>query len=367
MTKIGILTIHSAHNYGAMLQAYATKAFLMKHEKCVDIINYQPAFLDYPYKAFNIDRMFRSKRPKYLVPAIIREFSLYWLRKKRRIRFEDFFNKYICPNMIPVMTIPSDYDIYIVGSDQVWNTDITLTYEKPYFADFPFPHESKRYISYASSLGKDSLNNYEINEFSKMLKNFDCISVRENSARKLLQPLVSKNIKVVLDPTLLLNRKDWNAICSSKRIINEKYVLVYQIFENPNVLLKAKNIAQEIGARVFQLVAWPNRALSDQENLQGPSDFVSLIRDADFVVTTSFHGTAFSVIFEKDFYVVRLNNGRDGRAENLLSSINLQNRIVELNENVFFSKIDYSEARGLLEQQKDESSEYLLSSIYGND
>ena len=200
--RIGILTIHSAHNYGAMLQAYAMRAYLLGKGHEASVIDYEPDFMNRPYKVLDITRITRSKRPKYSIPAFINEILLFRLRRLRRKPFMAFLHEYICPDSNgPLKEIPSGFDVYIIGSDQVWNTDITLGFEDPYFAIFPFAHESRKYIAYAASVGKESLTPKQQHEFKKRLDNFDDIFVREESARELLQPLTKRKIEVVLDPT----------------------------------------------------------------------------------------------------------------------------------------------------------------------
>lgn len=363
--KIGILTIHSAHNYGAMLQAYAMRTFLMEQGYEVSVIDYRPDFMDKPFRALDLHRVTRSKHPRNSIPAILNEVLLYRLRKNRRILFDSFFTTYICPEQSkPVKEIPSDFDAYVIGSDQVWNTDITLKYEDPYFAVFPFEKSEKKYISYAASIGKDSLTVAEQNEFKRRLVAFDFISVREESAQKLLQPLTAKKVHVVIDPTLLVEKKKWEEMASC-RLVKERYVLVYQVAEHPHVLEMANSIANSIHAKVIQLVAWPNRRLSDFENFQGPKEFAELFKHAEYVLTTSFHGTALSLIFEKNFYAVRLNNGKDGRVASLLHAIGLSSRMVDLDAVVEPSVIDYLHPNQLLAQLKKESINFLNTALHG--
>lgn len=363
--KIGILTFHCADNYGAMLQSYATLNFLRKKGFDAEIINYEIDFLKAPYKPWSFRRVFRSKRPQYLLRAIVFEIALYIRRRKRKKTFDDFFYQYLVPReKKKVEKVPDTYDVYIVGSDQVWNKDITLEFIDAYFCKFKFSHSQKKYISYAASIGKERLTSDEKIFFKENLNTFDALSVRESSAKDLLQPYVKKDIRVVLDPTLLLEKEDWEKLATSETP-TEKYVLVYQVREHPVVIAKACEVAKDLQAKIIQLVAWPNLATPKDLQYKNPQDFVSLIKNAACVVTTSFHATAFSINFEVPFYVVNLGDGKDGRSEGLLDTCGLRSRIVSITEPIVFELIDYSKVRPKLEKVRRHSCDFLLNAIAG--
>lgn len=363
--KIGILTFHCADNYGAMLQSYATLFFLRKKGFDTEIINYKLDFLKAPYTPWSFKRILRSKRPHYLLQALFYEIALYSRRRKRKKSFDDFFNQYLVErDEKKVVTVPDTYDVYIVGSDQVWNTDITLQFIDAYFCKFKFSHSQKIYISYAASVGKTNLSTEEKKFFKENLKNFDALSVREDSAKQLLQPYVEKNIKVVLDPTLLLDKDDWARLATSETP-TERYVLVYQVREHPAVISKARDIAEDLHAKVVQLVAWPNLTTPEELQYKNPQDFISLIKNAACVITTSFHATAFSINFEVPFYVINLGDGKDGRSKGLLDICGLKSRIVSTEEPIVFEKIDYSKVKPKLEKVRSLSCDFLLDAIAG--
>lgn len=361
--KIGILTFHCAHNYGAVLQCYATQEFLRSQGYEVEVINYCPRYLLDPYKLF-FKRRVVSKNPIQLLKRLIVEILLFPYRYRRFKGFEKFIHN--CLRIGKVVTresLPSNCDAYIIGSDQVWNPKITHGFDPIYFADFPFEKGNKKFISYAASMESKALNNEQIEFYKTALNNFDSLSVRESQLQKLLQPLTSKKIYQVLDPTLMVPTHVWDNLSSDKSNV-EKYVVVYQIRIVPNTMRIAENIASQIGAKVKVLVASVRyKAGEGTDQTATPEDFVDTIRNAVCVVTTSFHGTAFSVIFNRPFYTIKLNDGADTRSMSLLDSLGLEERLIEINDTPKFSPIDYSLANQKLEQLRKESEDYLLNSL----
>ena len=212
----------------------------------------------------------------------------------------------------------------------------------------------------------NSLWNDEAKSFYlKSLENFDSLSVRESSMKILLQPLIGKKIEEVLDPTLLADSCIWKNIIK-KPYIKYKYVLVYQVRSDKNTLRIARQIANEIGAVVIEVMA--NFFIKDcfhKNKIQcaSPEEFIGFIKNASFIVTTSFHGTAFSIIFNKPFYCVTLNDGEDSRSASLLKSIGLENRMIQKDSSPKFSDVDFNYANESLSLQKKESLYFLNKAI----
>lgn len=361
--KVGILTFHCAHNYGAVLQCYATQEFLRGKGFDVEIINYRPKYLWKPYRVFARERFIR-KNLFLSLKLLIVEFWVLYNRCKRFRGFEKFINKRL--NLGKVVTnikLPFVYDAYIVGSDQVWNPKLTHGFDPIYFAHFPFPKGDKRYISYAASMEAKSLSDEQVEFFKKNLCNFDSLSVREDALLQLLQPLTSKHITHVLDPVLMVSPQIWDSFSSDKKSV-EKYVAVYQVRNHPDTLRIAHHIAAQIGAKVRVLVAGPVfRPVEGTNQTSTPEDFVDTIRNAACVVTTSFHGTAFSVVFNRPFYTVQLNDGWDTRSQSLLVSLGLEDRIVDVTDSPQFAEVDYLFANQKLEELRCSSQEYLLNAL----
>lgn len=360
--KIGILTFHCAHNYGAMLQCYALQEHLVSMGHTVKVINYQPTYLLKPYNVFDKDRIL-SENVFKMIKNILKELLLLPKRIRRYRAFNHFLLKRIhMSGLCDKHTITEDFDAYIFGSDQIWNPRITNGVDGMYFGCFQFPKGQKRYISYAASLGLDTIDPLLGESLKENLKNIDYISVREEEMVKLLMPYTNKPIKVVLDPTLLVSKVVWNKL--SDNVKRRNYVLVYQVREDPDTIEFAKHIARQLNADIVKLVAWVKRKKGKVEDASAsPEDFVSYIKHASCVVTTSFHGTAFSVIFNKPFYCLKLGDGCDNRANSLLGALSLDNRMFGKNERPTFSPIDYSLSNEKLEQMRNESNSFLSLSL----
>lgn len=365
--KIGILTFHCAHNYGAVLQCYALQETLKRMGNDVEVIDYRPNYLTRPYKPFNIHRCIRKNLFKALEQFLLGVITWH----KRTLRFKAF-NLFEKQNLqLSKWTnytshgLPQDYDIYIIGSDQVWNSSITHSYEPLYLANFPFSKSGKRYVGYAISMGKkDFVTPEEKEVICNALNNFDFLSVREGGLSTLLQPYTSKKIYKVLDPTLLADSSIWKNI-SKPPIVKKKIVVVYQVRKDKNTLRIANNIAKQINGEVVELVSIESGKSSFKKlYVASPSDFIGYMMYADYIITTSFHGTAFAIIFQKPFYCIRLNDGRDERSASLLASLDLTHMLIEKNENPSVMNIDYQMVNKKLDVLRKYSVDYLTQAIF---
>ena len=355
--KIGILTFHCAHNYGAVLQCYALQETLkaMGHE--VEVIDHRPEFLLSPYKVWNIRR---GKSCNSFLKRLVLECLTLPRRIARYKTFDLFIRTRLC--LTREKTIPSSFDAYIIGSDQVWNPRITKGFHLPYFGYFEFQKGSKKYIAYAASMEASSLSQEAKDFYAKALDNFDAISVREKSLADLLQPLTPKKVETVLDPTLLANTGIWESIVK-RPLLNGKYVLVYQVRPDKNTQRIARHIANQTGAKVIEITAWVNWRY--KENIYqccSPIEFLGWIKHASCVVTTSFHGTAFSIIFKRPFYCLKLGKG-DTRAVSLLQELGLENRMIEKTLSPDFQAIDYQQPTMNLADLQKKSYQYLVSAL----
>lgn len=360
--KIGVLTFHCAHNYGAVLQCYATQEFLRSMGHDVEIINYRPTYLIEPYKIFSIRRTL-SKNPIRLIRNIIKDLLVFRLRNKRWRGFERFINNHLnIGNIVTAGEIPTDYDVYIVGSDQIWNPKLTRGFDGVFFCCFQFLKEHRKFIAYAASMEAKDLDEESIGFYTNNLKHFDAISVRETDLLRLLQPLSSTDIRHVLDPTLMAPVHIWDNF-SSNEVIEKKYVVVYQVRTNKKTIDIANYIATQLGAEVKILVAWMEINSKNMYQDATPEDFVNTIRNAACVVTTSFHGTAFSVIFNRPFYTIKLNDGADSRSSSLLNSIGLSDRLISIEDLPEFTAIDYTDVNVKLDILRQESQKFILNNL----
>ncbi len=363
--KIGILTFHCAHNYGAVLQCYALQQVLISMGYEVEVVDYRPQYLLQPYKIFDSNKVVGTPVEK------IKSFMMAVLKMGKRLKKSKSFNSFITKRLKlscerEFQTISDKYDVYIVGSDQVWNVNLTGgAIDKVYFMDLPFEKGKRRYISYAASMGGYNIyaGNY-VDYIKQALGNFDAISLREERMIDQLQPLLpEKKMKDVLDPTLIADGKIWEKIVKKPKI-KKKYVLVYRFTKDKNILRMAHRIASAIGGVVVEISLQFNICFGNEiYKNASPEEFLGWFKYADYVITTSFHGTAFSIIFQRPFYCIRYNNEHDYRSESLLEKLCLQDRMICAKESVNISDIDYSTISPLLASLREESMAFLNENL----
>lgn len=327
MNKIGIITFHRAVNYGAVLQTYALQATILKAGISCEIIDYRNDFLEKLHNPKNIKKYGSIIRYIY---AVIKN----RVKKDNRKNFELFREKYlkISTNTYDKTNISESnlhYNLFITGSDQVWNRNCS-DYDDAYFLDFVNANNSK--YSYAASIGVKLQTDEERSAYRKLLENYKCIYVREKQAKLELESIGIKS-EVTLDPTLLLSKNDWLKLAQKPtkfKYIN-KYLLVYVIVETPSIFKLAKEIAEKHDLEVVYI----NEMLLSKTGITNlscitPNEWLWLFANAEFVVTNSFHGTAFSVNFGKQFVVEPLpvKTNVNSRIYDFLNLINLSNRIV---------------------------------------
>lgn len=366
--RIGILTFHKAHNFGAVLQCYATQEALKSMGFTVEVIDYQPKYLISPYKIFNIKR-FKTKKPLLLVRRIIVEILLLKDRIARYNNFERFINDRLQLSK-PIIgnNIPSNYDAYVLGSDQIWNPIITNGFDKVFFGAFPKDSPDTPVISYAASMETTSLNEADKKYYTSALNNFTAISVRESQLAELLAPITPKPIECVLDPSLLVSRSIWDKLCTPNQY--GKYILIYQVRRTNNIYRIAHQIAKERNCKVIEIPAFlqykrKSKRQAEEYKEYAPEQFISMIRNAECIVTSSFHGTSFSIIFNKPFYTIEIGDNADTRSKSLLTSLNLLERMIPQDGNITFTPIDFTEANQKLNSLRISSMEFLKKSLKG--
>lgn len=375
MKNIGIITFHRSHNYGSVLQSYALQTILRKN-----LIDYNCEIIDFiPPNSKEMYSIFKKNTSIKNIAKNILALYTYRLKSIRYKEFERFINtrlklttkKYFSQS--DLQNISNKYDILICGSDQIWNTNC-LDFDYSYY--LPFAKNVKK-ISYAPSLGPGApfKSNEAKERIKEYLKDFYAISVRENEGTRVIQKLTDKKVYTVLDPTLLLEAKDWDHICSDK-VINKDYIFFYSIGYKKNDIAIAKQISKKLNIPVVTLFTLGNRIVFSGFEISknsAPEDFLSLIKNAKLILSSSFHGTVFSIIYRKPFYSIRKANGDeikdDDRIKTLLQEFNLMDRQIDINsvnsiENPF--NIDYSKSEKYIEEARKRSIEYLLNSINGD-
>jgi hypothetical protein len=362
--KTGILTFHRALNYGAFLQAYATKSFL---SSC----GYEAEMVDYWPKE-HADYVNRRRLTAKGVSGKCKQAILYLLSKplfhKRTRKMERLRERYLEIGPTPAYRsgaelAQTDYDVVVYGSDQIWwNHAIysdKIAYDDTYWGYY-LPAKTKR-VAYAPSMGIIDIREEDKAFISKSLLNFDSLSTRETTLRDALLPYTDKDIQVVLDPVFLPDKDFWLRQIP-KRLIEVPYLLYYSLIPSKEAHNHAVQMAKAKGLRLIEVTAKVRdfRPLPNLIQTADALEFLSLIHYADYVVSTSFHGTAFSIILEKQFCVVGQGN-RSGRVLSLLGQLGIRERYTE--DPASLGIIDYEPVRERLIPLQKASREYLLSTF----
>ena len=360
--KIGIVTFHNALNYGGVLQAYALNKYLSNIEHDVKTIDFCPKDI---YKLIGFRHTYSGiKYPLYIGRNLL-------MINKRYPKIKKFieFNKNYIPMTHKMTTIDEvkEYsdklDIIISGSDQVWNKDVwNRELRNTGLYSLGFETKAKK-ISYAASIGKDKLDENELKGLLEDIKDYSHISVREESAKE----IIGGNTTTVVDPVLLLDAKYWYDFIEETP--KEDYIFVYILIETKDIVKKVKELSKKTGLPI-KYICGHNIFGRHGKNYASasPKEFVNLIHHAKYVVTNSFHGLAFSVIFEKEF-ITFLNSTRGTRQVNLLEKVGLTNRIFNKEEDMYnqiSKKIDYKKAKEKLAIEIEKSKEFLDSVLGSN-
>lgn len=362
---IGIITIHRVTNFGSVLQTFATQRFLESLECDVTVIDYIAPRLTLR-NIFN-DIFIKRRREGRLYQKISGFISMEILN---RFVFNRFLKKHIKlskDKYYSLEDIEKDFpkqDYYMTGSDQVWNSFYNKFIDPVFFLNFA---EGTK-ISFASSFGREKIDDKELGQIKLFLNKYKNISVRENSGVELLQSMGFDNIQHLVDPTLLFTKQDWFNLLPLK--VNKKktpYVLIYPMSViDPTLFTLARQVANEINGDVYFLGSGLKtyKQADRTFKFQSPIEFLSLINNAEFVVTNSFHGTLFSITFNKKFLVVRPEKFHT-RIQSILELLHLEDRVYSGQENVaqFLEDIDYTTVNVHLEIERIKSKSFIVHAL----
>lgn len=366
--KIGLVTCHNIKNYGSVYQTLATQSILedLGHE--VQVIDYRRKGTD--HKEFRQLTLSESHMAKKAIIGKFVPLILYPSFIKMENVFESFLNNYIkrtkniyhsseeLKNNLP------DMDLFITGSDQVWNSSINLRIEKTYFLDFV--PDSKPRISISSSFGKKEISAEEEKVIKPLLMKYSHISTREKTGVQILNKMGIQGGYASMDPTLIVNRNLWDRI---KKPIKtpKKYILVYQLHRNKEFDEYIKRLSKYYNMPCIRITLYYHYALKGEKVIvtPTPNQLLTLVENANYVISDSFHMTVFSIIFHKKFAAIFSKNSFNGRIENLLDMTNLKNRIV--NENTPYDKLDeninYAIVDEIITKKQNEALEWIKQSI----
>ncbi len=338
---IGIITIHKINNYGSVLQAYALQEVCHKLGYTVEIIDYSfpNDFHNSKAPVFETDQNpVLTNEPKWIkalfAKALLRQHKTIakFVSSKLNLSAKSFSSPVELEKSCPA------YDVYITGSDQLWSPRYCKG--DPAFM-LHFAPESAKKISYAASIGTNVIPENLKKQYKTLLGRYQSLSVREKSGKEIVERLTGKDVSVVLDPTLLLNRNEWAAIIpeGTKRV-KKKYILCYFLNYTFNAFPYVDNLARDIqrqtGYEIVRVARPPHHiSIGKTEYRVGasPEEFLELVRGAEIVLTTSFHGTAFALNFGRPvFSIVQSHDTRDSRQVNILRLLGLDRQIISISD-----------------------------------
>jgi len=343
--KTYLFTILSYDNYGSLLQAYATNNYINdNHSECV-LMDYKPVF----------ERGAVNNPLKRVIKNM-----LLFIKKRKNRKFIETHTTLGFPTFSNLDelndVIFEEESNFVVGSDQVWNANLTEGIDRVFFLDF---QKTAKKFSFSSSFGSSTIEDKYSKEIALLLKDFNSISVREESGGKLLLGLGIDDYTVTLDPVFLLNSRQYFEISRKKAKIKKPYILIYSFEYSTLIEEKAMILSTNMGYSVYEIViTLPKyRKFKSLYNVD-VHEFLYLFRNAEIIITSSFHGTSFSLIFEKDFYV-KMPTQRATRITNLLGIVKLEDRIMSDVNISQHSNIDYREARKRLDKEILSQKRYL--------
>lgn len=358
MGKIGILTFHRALSYGAVLQSYGLQNFLLKNNIDNEIVDYRCQYMIDHYQ--KVIRKTKGNRLKgflwslYTAPDVVKS-------RKLMKAFVDKNLKMSCPyNSTTVKKVKDKYSRFICGSDQVWSPTC-VGFDPVYFLNFA---ENSQKYSYSASIATAEIPENIKSEFTKRISDFSGYSLRENSGKELVEKLTGKKAQVHIDPSLLLEKQDWDKVASEKTE-KEPYILLFTIHKGERLVRYALDLAEKTGLRILYL---NNKSPKKHKRIKylspvSPDEFISLVKNAEYVCTNSFHGTAFSLIYRKNFIAETETKGRKNiRCQELMEYLGLDNRCLKTeNQPDINAKSNWDFVENKLIEEREKSLKYLMT------
>lgn len=358
MKKAGIMTFHSALSYGAVLQSYALQQFLKLNGIENHIIDYKCDYIADRYKKLiTIDK---RNIPKSFVGSVLKAGN-----KSKSLKLFDAFRKQYMQLSTPCNTenisdISNKYSAFVAGSDQVWSPTC-VGFDKRYFLDFA---KDEQKFSYAASFGIKELPAEKENEYKALLSGFQGFSVREESGAKIVKSLLNKEARVNVDPTLLLKREQWDKIAVEPQI-KTPYIFLFNVLKPKRLIDYAIKLGKEKNMPVYYLndMHFPKKQGLEYLNPVSPNEFIGLIKNAEYVITNSFHANVFSLIYKRKFAMeFETCSKRNNRSEELLKKFAIEEKeITQAMSPKPDAQVNWDFVEKILEEERGKSREYILS------
>lgn len=367
---INTITFHRAQNYGSVLQTYALKRYI------TNLLMTEGYYCDYKiidYYSYVQRKLYSIFRCDFSLKSIVKNFVAlihYPQLLKRQLLFDKFIDEHLeltCEYHTETELEQNKpiADIYISGSDQIWNVRAT-DFSPVYYLSFL---KKAKCISYAASFGPLKINweKYDSSKYADLLNKYDYISTRETGSADNVEQLTGKRPEVHVDPTFLLSVDEWREVQSKANYNKGKYILFYCLEPTREQIKIASAISKKISLPILVLRYnnkndWFNSFVHRYD--AGPSDFLSYIDNAAMVLSSSFHGTAFSIIYHKPFYV--FNGLNDNRISSILTKMNLEDRLIEKMDDidkVEIKPLDGEIIENALVSERERSTKYLKTAL----
>nr|WP_289765322.1 polysaccharide pyruvyl transferase family protein [uncultured Acetatifactor sp.] len=369
--EVGIITFHCSNNYGAMLQAYGLKRFLCDSGIGAEIVRYEPPYMTgrhwwIPYAPIQglkgrIWGLFNMWNGFWTHMRVREQFS------RQRANMNRFRREYLMEKGQPKILSAGGlrrlpYRYYIVGSDQIWNPDITCGLRKAYFGAFESKKKEK-VIAYAASFGGTSINARYDEKFARLVSHVDALSVREATAIPYVQKFYKGDVRAVLDPVFFLGKEVWQK--AEKAPGRKGYILVYVTESNEKMAEYARKLSREKNLPVIEVRAGQQGADKgfELDVTAGPAEFLGYIHQAEYVVTNSFHAVAFSIIYQKKFLAFA-HRSLSARLQNILQVHGLEDKICHDSDNSDIdAPVDWEKVRQKTRDAVKESGKFLLGNL----
>lgn len=384
---IGLVTCYYHHNYGSMLQAYATEMIMEK--------------MNVPFQTIACKRpkdFMKSNSLLYVVKKLlVGDWKMWYGKRKitkyakadlafaenlriRKVKFDEFASEFfhtskLAKDRAELEQMAKEYSAFLVGSDQLWRTD---SVEHGYYT-LEWVPDNIRKIAYSTSIGVKKIPWFQVDKNREFMNRFDYVALREQSACDIYHQLTGKSANVVLDPTLLFTGDEWMNIQNIQPLIEGDYIFVYLLGNNPDQRSYIKKVSKETGHKIVALLHLDDYIPSDNDFADeapfdvGPCEFLNYIRNAKYVFTDSFHCSVFSILYQKEFFTFNRfsENARQStntRIDNLLHITGLEERRWNTSKNVKQAielKSDFSRVDERLDSLREKSMNYLHTALEG--
>ena len=369
--KVGILTFHRAHNYGAFLQAFALKTYIESLGNKVVFVDYEDKNHHSLYRLFGIVNEKDKKRSLFsVIKLLVKQIILFVPRYKRYKSFQREIMDKLGVKGYPIFNLEQlldNCDIYIYGSDQIWRKDSYVGgFDKVFWGESPITKAKK--IAYAASMGKLVTEEEDKEWVKRHLKNFSKISVREDHLKSFIQQLNNDiEIETVCDPTLLLDKEVWIEKFNLTKHDKYKNILFfYHLLKSKKANDFVKDVQKEKDYKVVELIGEVTPLFFKRDFKQdvGPKEFLEYLYNADIIISTSFHGVVLSLIFEKEFYAMGMDSNNT-RVLSLLGKVGLLNRYIKDSDNLptLEERINYNIVKEKLRDYTFLSKEFIKNNI----